>query len=122
MTVVSTGAATHGSALLNAAQWIETTIQGPIATGIAVLAIAAVGLMMLTGRLALRKGLFVTLGCFLMFGAPAIARGLFVSATSLAGNDSPPAPLVPIGASPPPAAVQSNPQISDPYAGAALVR
>ena len=38
-----------------------------------VLAVAFVGMLMLTGRLALREGLRVALGCFILLGAPAIA-------------------------------------------------
>ena len=73
----------EGSSLLAAAQWLEALVQGPLAVTLAVLAVAATGLMMLSGRLAVRRGLVVTLGCFVLFGAPAIARGLFASAALL---------------------------------------
>jgi len=38
--------------------------------------VAAVGLMMLTGRLNWRMGVTVILGCFILFGASAIVAGI----------------------------------------------
>ena len=112
-----------GGALLAAGHWLESLVQGPLATTLAVLAVAATGLMMLSGRLAVRRGLIVTLGCFVLFGAPVISRGLFASATSIAGSSGPAAPLVeltPPALLPEPRPVQ--PQVSDPYAGASVAR
>ena len=40
------------------------------------LAVAFVGLMLMTGRLAVRDGLRVAVGCFVLLGAPLIASGL----------------------------------------------
>jgi hypothetical protein len=74
--------------------------------------------MMLSGRLPVRRGLVVTLGCFILFGAPAIARGIMGSATALAG----PQPVVRDDPtlSPPPSPI--SPAVDDPYAGASVSR
>ena len=95
----------ESSALLAAAHWVEAFLHGPAATTIAVLAVAATGLMMLTGRLPVRRGLVVALGCFVLFGASAIARGLVGSATSIAAAEPVPQPtafVVPAFEPPPP--------------------
>jgi type IV secretory pathway VirB2 component (pilin) len=44
--------------------------------GSAVMAVATVGLMMLTGRMNWRFGATVILGCFILFGAGAIVSGI----------------------------------------------
>jgi len=116
--------ANDGSALLGAAHWIEGLIQSPVTIAIAVLAVAATGLSMLTGRLPVRRGLAVTLGCFILFGAPAIARGI-VASVGTAVSDEPaaigPAAELPTPVfNPPPKPAQ--PAVEDPYAGASVTR
>lgn len=64
------------SPIVAAMAWIEGTLLGTIATTIAILCIATVGLMMFSGRLDMRRGLVVVLGCFVLFGASTIADGL----------------------------------------------
>lgn len=64
------------NALGDSAGWIADTMLGSVATGLCVLAVAFVGVMMLTGRLDWRQGIRVILGCFIIFGAPVIAAGL----------------------------------------------
>ena len=71
-----------GSApILNALTWIQNTLMGTVATTAAVIAIAAVGFMMLTGRIDWRRGLTVILGAFIIFGAAAIVAGIRAAAT-----------------------------------------
>ena len=41
-----------------------------------VIAVALLGFMMLSGRMPLRRGLQVVLGCFMLLGASTIAAGL----------------------------------------------
>ena len=66
-----------GSApLLAALEWVQSTLLGNLATTAAVIAIAAVGLMMLTGRIEWRRGLTVIIGAFIVFGAVAIVSGI----------------------------------------------
>lgn len=60
--------------------WIGGLIFGQVALGLCVLAVAFVGALMLTGRLPLREGMRVVVGCFILLGAPAIAAGILASA------------------------------------------
>lgn len=56
--------------------WLQGTLLGNVATAVAVMAVAAVGFMMLTGRMNWRFGATVILGCFILFGAGAIVTGI----------------------------------------------
>jgi type IV secretory pathway VirB2 component (pilin) len=62
--------------ILNAVNWLQGTLLGTVATVVAVIAIAAVGFMMLTGRINWRHGAVVVLGCFILFGAASIVAGI----------------------------------------------
>jgi type IV secretion system protein VirB2 len=62
--------------IIGALDWVQGTLLGTVATVAAVIAIAAVGFMMLTGRLNWRYGATVILGCFILFGAGAIVAGI----------------------------------------------
>jgi type IV secretion system protein VirB2 len=63
-------------AITGALSWIEGTLMGTVATVAAVIAIAACGFMMLTGRMNWRYGATVILGCFILFGAASIVAGI----------------------------------------------
>ncbi len=65
-----------GSSILAAIEWIELLITGRFATTIAVIAIAYIGLRMLLGQMPVRSAARILIGCFILFGAPTIARGL----------------------------------------------
>lgn len=67
--------------LVSAVQWLQGTLLGTIATVVAVIAVAAVGFMMLTGRIHWRYGATVILGCFILFGAASIVAGIQSTAT-----------------------------------------
>jgi type IV secretion system protein VirB2 len=67
--------------IIGALQWVQGTLLGTVATVVAVVAIAAVGFMMLTGRLNWRYGATVILGCFVLFGAASIVAGIQSAAT-----------------------------------------
>lgn len=54
---------------------------GTFATVAAVIAVATVGFMMLTGRINWRYGVTVILGCFVLFGASSIVAGIHSTAT-----------------------------------------
>jgi type IV secretory pathway VirB2 component (pilin) len=56
--------------------WIQGTLLGSVATAVAVIAVASVGLMMLTGRMNWRFGATVVIGLFILFGASAIVGGI----------------------------------------------
>jgi type IV secretion system protein VirB2 len=63
-------------AIVNAVQWMQGTLMGTVATVVAVIAIAVVGMMMLTGRMNWRYGATVIFGCFILFGAVSIVSGI----------------------------------------------
>lgn len=56
--------------------WLQGTLLGNVATAIAVMAVAAVGFMMLTGRMNWRFGATVIIGLFILFGASTIVAGI----------------------------------------------
>lgn len=62
--------------IVNALAWIQGTLMGNVATAVAVMAVAAVGFMMLSGRMNWRFGASVIFGCFILFGAGAIVSGI----------------------------------------------
>jgi len=62
--------------ILTAVDWLQGTLLGNVATALAVIAVGATGLMMLTGRIDWRRGAVVILGCFIVFGAAAIVAGI----------------------------------------------
>ena len=103
-----------------AAGWFQHILLGSIGTMTAGLAVAAIGFAMLSGRVDLRRGITVLIGCFVLFGAPYIAQGLMGAAgdTQLAVIRPPPPPIYakPLPTAPLP---QSG---YDPYAGASVVR
>ena len=62
--------------IVGAVHWLQGTLLGTVATVIAVIAVASVGLLMLTGRMNWRYGATVILGCFILFGAASIVGGI----------------------------------------------
>ncbi|WP_256430070.1 TrbC/VirB2 family protein [Caulobacter sp. S45] len=62
--------------ILTAVSWLQGTLLGNVATALAVIAVGATGLLMLTGRIDWRRGATVILGCFIVFGAAAIVAGI----------------------------------------------
>ena len=60
--------------------WLQGTLLGNVATAVAVMAVAAVGFMMLTGRMNWRFGATVIVGCFVLFGAASIVSGIQAAA------------------------------------------
>ncbi len=62
--------------IINAVNWLQGTLMGTVATTVAVIAVAVVGFMMLTGRINWRHGAVVILGCFILFGAASIVAGI----------------------------------------------
>jgi type IV secretion system protein VirB2 len=81
----SRGADPQGSGpILAAVEWLQGTLLGNVATAVAVIAVALVGFMMLTGRMNWRYGVTVIVGCFILFGAASIVSGI-QSAAGAAG-------------------------------------
>jgi type IV secretory pathway VirB2 component (pilin) len=106
------------NAIAAAMAWLQGTFLGSVATSIAVIAVAAVGFRMLTGRVHWRYGATVLIGCFILFGASAIPAGL---RAAMEGGTAPvvvaPPPVVPPPVVSPQPVVPSN---ADPFAGAAV--
>jgi type IV secretory pathway VirB2 component (pilin) len=107
------------SAIGAATGWIGDLLFGPLATSIAIVAIAWIGFAMLSGQIDIRRGLAVVFGCFLLFGAWGIADGLRSSATVQSGSTAAAAPPPPTYLAPPASANNTN--AFDPYAGAAVM-
>jgi len=62
--------------IVAALSWLQGTLLGNVATAVAVIAVAMVGFMMLTGRMNWRFGATVIIGCFILFGAGTIVAGI----------------------------------------------
>ena len=103
------------NSLVVAAHWLQALLTGSIAAAIAVLAVASVGMLALTGRIAIRRGMSVVLGCFILFGAPGIANGLIGLGRDTGGE----ALTVPETAAVTPPRPPAQPGY-DPYAGAGV--
>lgn len=109
------------SALVAAISWLQDILLGSVASSVAVIAVAAIGFGMLTGRVNIRHGATVILGCFILFGASTIVSGLRYAASG-AGDYAPP-PMVVVAPPPPlPPRVRPTgvPAPYDPYAGASV--
>lgn len=75
------GADPAGSGPINSALlWLQGTLLGTVATTVAVMAVAAIGFMMLTGRMNWRFGATVIIGVFILFGATTIVAGIQAAA------------------------------------------
>lgn len=110
-------AAIEPNTVLRASDWLVALATGPLATSVAIIAIALVGFAMLAGRIDWRRGASVIAGCFILFGAPAIAQALInLSRTGpneivITDNPRQPAPPAPL-----------TPEPQDPYSGASIIR
>lgn len=104
------------AALVDAAQWIQGTLLGTMATAVAVIAVAWIGFGMLSGRINLQRGTIVILGCFIVFGAPFIATGLMKVGDASGDSVAVVAPLPPQL----PPRPTATPAAYDPYAGASV--
>ncbi|MCW2404406.1 type IV secretory pathway VirB2 component (pilin) [Sphingobium sp. B1D7B] len=111
------------SVLLAAVNWVEGTLLGTLATTVAIIAVAALGFMMLAGRVDYRRGATVILGCFILFGASTIAAGIQSLQAIATGSDLAAEPEV-VQSEPPPAPIVVPSQLPayDPYAGASVPR
>lgn len=103
-------------ALFAAVQWLQGTLLGTLATTVAVIAIAWIGIGMLTGRIEIRRGAIVVLGCFVVFGAPAIVAGLM----RIGEGSATPVPPTTLTLVPRPVFITPTPTPYDPYAGASV--
>lgn len=108
-------------AVAAAVNWLDGLVLGTLASLIAIIAVASIGLLLLSGRLDVRRVGRVIVGCFIIFGASTIAHGI---AGVLSGSGHyEQAPVTP--PSPPAVVVTASGRPTanipyDPYAGAAL--
>lgn len=99
--------------------WIQGAALGSIATIVAVVAVATVGMLMLSGRLELRRGITVVMGCFLLFGASGIAAALTgLASQTISPRRSSASDAGPISSQLRPPAAPTG--AYDPYAGASV--
>jgi type IV secretion system protein VirB2 len=102
------------SPIVESARWIEAVLLGDLALGLCAIAVAAIGITMLTGRLPYREGIRVVIGCFILLSAPVIAAGIVEGAGRFAEA---PTPVLMPAENPRPDLPPAN---YDPYAGASL--
>jgi type IV secretory pathway VirB2 component (pilin) len=105
------------SSLDGAIQWAVHVLTGSIGTFIAVLAVAGIGLMLLSGRVPARRAIGTIIGCFILFGSATIATALVDASQgdrTVAVVD--PLPVTIPSPAPPPRPAPSY----DPYAGASV--
>lgn len=91
-----------------AAQWVNQIVLGPLGTSVAVIAVAWFGFALLAGRLTLRRGGLLALGCFVLFGAPGLARAL-IGLAQVGGTGAAPMSPQQLTVPPPPVAVAPAP-------------
>ena len=104
-----------------AMQWLDGTLLGTMATVLAVLAIASVGFLLMSGRIDVRRATQVIIGCFVLFGASSISAGMMRALRSDGGAAATVAAPLPPPIYPPARAKMQAPGAPyDPYAGAAL--
>lgn len=117
-----TFAGASDNSFIAAVAWLGGALTGTLATSIATIAVASIGLLLLSGRISLRRSTQVLIGCFILFGAPLIAQGMMGTMNGMATAPQiqpvvgPRLPAYDVGPA------QSAPPATpyDPYAGAAL--
>jgi type IV secretory pathway VirB2 component (pilin) len=62
--------------IANAVNWLTGTLLGNVATGIAVLAVAVIAILLMTGRMEWGRAALVVIGIFVLFGAVTIVSGI----------------------------------------------
>lgn len=103
--------------LVAAAEWITKALLGSVASTVAIVAVAGVGLLLLTGRICWRRAFSVVLGCLILFSARSIALAF----AGVIGTEPEQPILVATPSEPLPSYRPSQPPANyDPYAGAAV--
>ncbi|HEX8527862.1 TrbC/VirB2 family protein [Allosphingosinicella sp.] len=107
--------------MVAAVSWLQFAFLGTIATTVAIIAVSAVGFMMLAGRASVRHGAGVIVGSFMLFGASSIVAGIQSSVASpdfvSVSNVPPPPATTPQTTAP----AVSPPPADDPYAAASVI-
>ena len=103
----------------SASEWTRGVLGGSLATSLCIIAIAILGLLLLSGRLRVSRGVGVMLGTFLLLGAGLLAAQLQELAGGVTKSERESEQIIvpePTPTRPPP------PANYDPYAGASLRR
>jgi type IV secretory pathway VirB2 component (pilin) len=106
------------SPIADGVAWVQAATLGSTATAIAVIAVAAIGLLALSGRIELRRSVSVVIGSFLLFGAAGLASGLTGGGTESLGGVATKDNSAPLKSSLISSGRQSD--VYDPYAGASV--
>ena len=101
-----------------AGEWTQGALGGSLATALCIIAVAILGLLLLSGRLQVRRSVEVALGCFLLLGAGALAVQLQQLASGAGGAEAMGGEQVILPA--PSETPRLPPASYDPYAGASL--
>ena len=107
-------------AMSSAVEWLQNLLLGTLATTVAMVAVGSIGYLTLSGRIDPRRGATVIAGCFILFGAPSIARGFQAAAGASDVGLVAPVPQAAFTAPPPAPVMTPDPQPYDPYAGASV--
>lgn len=102
----------------SAGELTQGVLGGTLATTLCVIAVAILGLLLLSGRLQVRRSVEVVLGCFLLLGAGLLAVQLQQLASGAAGAGTTGSEQVIVRA--PAEAAPLPPANYDPYARASL--
>lgn len=105
--------------LARSSAWVEGVLLGEGAIALCSIAVALVGVLMLSGRLPVLGSARVVLGCFVLLGAPLLA-GEFLDATG--ASTAEPMAVEVIERSGQAPRQELAPQDHDPYSGASLRR
>jgi type IV secretory pathway VirB2 component (pilin) len=62
--------------IADAVNWLTGTLLGNVATGIAILAVAIIAILLMTGRIEWGRAALVVIGIFVLFGAVSIVSGI----------------------------------------------
>ena len=100
----------------NSANWLTTVVLGELAIALCIIAVAIIGLLLMSGRLAIRRGALVALGCFIVLGAPILASA-FVNVAETGRTSDGYRSASPVKREP---ARNLPPSSYDPYAGASM--
>lgn len=107
------------NAVAEALAWVAALLAGSLATIIAIILVAGLGLGLLGGRVDVRRAITVVLGMCIVFGSARIAAGLMSGVDQKRAEQAPAIVLMRPPVTPSAAAVRAAP--SDPYAGASYV-
>ena len=98
------------------ASWMMALVSGDLAATMCILAVALLGFMLMTGRVALKRAALVTVGCFILLSASAMSSAFMMLASARGSSDQ----AVRSGATAMPPERRLSLSDYDPYAGASL--